>query len=160
MKSTFPLLLVILASTAFAADLYVATTGSDSNNGSPSTPWKTIQHATNVVNAGDTVHVASGTYTTAAISSTHSGTSGSRIVFVSDSKWGAQIVINSGSNLGCWVNSGDYVDINGFDITEDSGGAGSCTHGIYSTGANVDILHNRVHDLTHNTYMTTCNSNG
>jgi methionine-rich copper-binding protein CopC len=42
---------------------YVSTTGSDSNNGSASSPFATLQHAANSVVAGDTVDVASGTYT-------------------------------------------------------------------------------------------------
>ena len=52
-------------------NFYVATTGSDSNNGRSSTPWLTINHALNYVQqnydlGGQTVNinVADGTYTT------------------------------------------------------------------------------------------------
>ena len=41
---------------------YVATTGSNSANGSATAPWATIQQAANEVKAGDTVYVAPGTY--------------------------------------------------------------------------------------------------
>src|SRR5205085_1083823 len=50
----------ITAATGMA--FYVSTTGSDSNPGSLSSPWRTIQHAANSVQAGDTVYVRGGVY--------------------------------------------------------------------------------------------------
>ena len=44
------------------ATYYVSTTGSDSNNGSYTAPWLTIQHAANTATAGATVYVEGGTY--------------------------------------------------------------------------------------------------
>src|SRR6202007_121781 len=41
---------------------YVSTTGSDSNPGTLLAPWRTIQHASNSVLAGDTVFVGGGVY--------------------------------------------------------------------------------------------------
>src|SRR5436305_1076821 len=41
---------------------YVSTTGSDSNPGTLSSPWRTIQHAANSVQAGDAVYVRGGAY--------------------------------------------------------------------------------------------------
>ena len=41
---------------------YVSTTGSDSNPGTLSSPWRTIQHASNSVQAGDTAYVRAGVY--------------------------------------------------------------------------------------------------
>nr|ABZ08320.1 putative fibronectin type III domain protein [uncultured marine crenarchaeote HF4000_APKG2O16] len=41
---------------------YVATTGNNSNNGSSSSPYKTIQYAIDNTTAGDTIYVADGTY--------------------------------------------------------------------------------------------------
>jgi hypothetical protein len=41
---------------------YVATTGSDSNEGTLASPFLTIQHAVGAASAGDTIHVAAGTY--------------------------------------------------------------------------------------------------
>ena len=54
---------------------YVATTGSNSANGSATAPWATIQQAANMVAPGDTVHVAPGQYN-AAVTTSHSGTAG------------------------------------------------------------------------------------
>ena len=58
-------------------NFYVATNGSDSNNGtSPSTPWLTIAHAdTASRTGGDCINVAAGTYNAGNRSLTYSGTS-------------------------------------------------------------------------------------
>src|SRR2546425_7269083 len=72
---------------------YVSTTGNDSNDGTtPSTAWATINHANSVVVAGNTVHVAPGTYTvTQTIQTTASGTASARIRYISDTRWGARV---------------------------------------------------------------------
>src|SRR6185369_7061992 len=44
------------ASAGTGGNYYVATNGSDSNDGSACRPWRTIQHAANVVNPGSTVN--------------------------------------------------------------------------------------------------------
>ena len=79
MKRTFPLLLLILALTASAEDLYVAANGGDSNPpalrlglGEPSSIQPTRQLR------ADAVHVAAGSCASAAISCSNSGTAGSR----------------------------------------------------------------------------------
>jgi len=41
---------------------YVATTGSDSNEGTEASPFLAIQHAVGAASTGDTIHVAAGTY--------------------------------------------------------------------------------------------------
>ncbi|HTM88238.1 MAG TPA: DUF1565 domain-containing protein, partial [Terriglobales bacterium] len=41
---------------------FVATTGKDSNPGTQSAPWRTIQHAADTAHAGSTVYVRGGTY--------------------------------------------------------------------------------------------------
>lgn len=47
---------------AHALDYYVAPTGSDSNNGTQSTPYKTIQKAITTATAGSNVYITAGTY--------------------------------------------------------------------------------------------------
>ena len=44
------------------ATYYVSTKGNDSNPGTISSPWLTIQHAANTVSAGATVYVFGGVY--------------------------------------------------------------------------------------------------
>ncbi|MGG5741905.1 carbohydrate binding domain-containing protein [Bacillus cereus group sp. IBL03679] len=75
---------------------YVATTGSDSNNGtSLSTPFQTIQHAASVASAGDTVYIRGGTYRETAIPA-NSGTSGNPITYQS---YNGETVIVSGNDV-------------------------------------------------------------
>jgi len=55
--------LLLCATAPLAATFYVATNGNDSNSGSSSQPWRTLQKAANTVRAGDVVLVANGSYT-------------------------------------------------------------------------------------------------
>src|SRR6266513_1988056 len=41
---------------------YVSTTGNDASSGTSGSPWRTIQHAANMVQPGDTIYVYGGTY--------------------------------------------------------------------------------------------------
>jgi hypothetical protein len=164
MKSIFPLLLLIFASSAFAQDIYVSTSGSDSNPGTLSQPFLTIQKANSVAAAGDTVHVLPGTYTISGgagvgFTLSASGSSGNRITYISDTAWGAQIVLNGGNNtsdpnVGIAV-TGSWVDVVGFDITEGASGAYRAAL-VNTAGSNVRFIHNRVHDLQHSTVILNC----
>src|SRR5438445_13762693 len=63
----FSTLFILLAcvSGAFGqsnSSLYVSTTGDDSNPGTQTAPWRTIQHAADTVRAGSTVNVRGGVY--------------------------------------------------------------------------------------------------
>jgi hypothetical protein len=132
---------------AVAKDIYVSTTGSDSNPGTQTAPVKTITRADALATAGTIVHVAPGTYRVSAlgldkagIKTIKSGTATARIKFVSTVKWGAKIIV-SGTGI-TWDSRGSYVDIDGFDIS------GTGRHGILAAGANLTINNNFIHDLT------------
>ncbi len=56
------LCVALLMSTASATTYYVATTGSDSNSGTSSSPWLTLQYAVDTIASGDTILVKPGTY--------------------------------------------------------------------------------------------------
>lgn len=49
--------LIALSFPLHAASYYVSSSGSDSNNGSQTTPWLTLQHSVSSVNCGDTINV-------------------------------------------------------------------------------------------------------
>jgi hypothetical protein len=121
---------------------YVSTSGSDTNSGSASSPWKTLTYAASKAGAGATVHVAAGTYNSSSeMKLTSAGTSSARVVFVSDTQWGAKIVSTvTGNSTAVWI-TGDYVDFVGFDIT------GPGLMGIYITGSNDRIIGNHVHNM-------------
>jgi hypothetical protein len=44
------------------SSFYVATTGNDSNSGTQTTPWRSVQHAADTARAGSTVYVRGGVY--------------------------------------------------------------------------------------------------
>lgn len=131
---------------ALAADYHVATAGSDTTgDGSASKPWATIGHAASRAAAGDTVHIAPGTYAEA-VNSNASGTASQRIRFVSDVRWGAKV--NAAGHYTAWQNDGDYVDIVGFDVT------GADYLGVLNLGSFVRVMGNHVHHLA----TPTCNT--
>src|SRR5262245_49994211 len=129
---------------ALAADRYVAPGGDDAADGSQAAPWATIGFSATQVAAGDTVHVAPGTYAES-ITSSASGADGAPIVFVSDTPWGAKL--DATGNYTGWHNTGDWVEIVGFDVS------GSDYLGIYNEGSWVRVVGNHVHDLA----TPTCN---
>ena len=141
------------AKSACVADpnrFYVATDGSDADDGSACHPWATLQHAANTVNAGNTVVVEDGTYNQSLYIS-RGGTATSPITFVSEHKHGAVIAPNgsytsdsaiisfSGTSVG-------YVTIKNFDIM-DAAGSSSLKWGIRALGNHVSILGNKVHHI-------------
>jgi hypothetical protein len=131
----------IASGTASTLARYVSTVGNDSNDGSACHPWATIQHAADSAQAGMTIHVAPGTYSTSAIiTSGASGTAGSRIRYLSDQQWGAKIVTSATQ---IWANTGAYVDIMGFDMS----GTGGTYIGLHSQGNYDRAIGNRIHDM-------------
>jgi hypothetical protein len=60
------LLVLFLPISVWAADYYVSTTGSDANDGSAASAWKTITYALSQAASGDSIHVAAGTYSASA----------------------------------------------------------------------------------------------
>ena len=114
-----------IADNAFATNYYVAPNGNNSNSGTASSPFATIQKGADVAQAGDTVFVGDGRYSGFEVR--RGGTSdANRIVFRAINKHGAvidspapdgsnNVVIYSMSN--CVPNhTKDYVTIDGFRI--------------------------------------------
>src|ERR1700747_2945558 len=64
-KSRFLVLLLLCVSPAFGqsnSSFYVSTAGRDSNPGTQTAPWRTVQHAADTARAGSTVNVRGGVY--------------------------------------------------------------------------------------------------
>ncbi|MBI2506193.1 MAG: right-handed parallel beta-helix repeat-containing protein [Candidatus Latescibacteria bacterium] len=120
---------------------HVSPTGSDSADGSAAHPWATPKRAAQAAQAGDTVHVAPGTYLSGEIVLRTSGTADARIHFVSDTRWGARIVHSSRSHA-CLSILADYVDIVGFDLSSEL-----AFRGIWNVGNHNAILDNHIHDM-------------
>lgn len=151
---------------ASAPSYYVATTGSDSSgNGSKTKPWATIAYASTKVGPGATVYVAAGVYN-GSFTTNASGTAAAYITYAastanfSGTVNCAQIAADQGNLASCarlvgtdtdtWVNNGNYVAIEGFDVS------GPGINGIYTQGTGTLIEGNHVHDVL----TSTCNDDG
>jgi len=132
-------------------DFFVSLSGSDSNDGSASAPWATMQHAANSVGPGATVFVADGVYgsschgaSAAIVNIGVSGTSAAPITFVSQNKWGAQLSGPVDCALGFNV-TGSFIIIKNFDIT--GFGQASSTGIFLNSGTNHTVIGNRIHNI-------------
>lgn len=56
------LILFLMTTWAWTTEYYVSSSGNDSNSGTQSQPWRTIQHAADSVEPGDIVYIYAGTY--------------------------------------------------------------------------------------------------
>ena len=140
---------------------YVSPTGNDSNPGSETSPFRTIQRAANVVNPGDSVIVEDGTYTgtgagTPCASSVQpsvvclarGGTSTAPVTFRARNHLGAKIDGRSNASTYGFNFLADFIRIEGFDIF----GMGNATNDaagivIYGAGHDVVIKRNAIHDI-------------
>jgi Right handed beta helix region len=133
---------------------YVSKSGSDSNSGSFTAPWLTIQHAASTVTAGATVYVESGTYNES-VTFPSSGTSSQYITF---ENYSGQSPVIDGTGLGVTGTQGlinivnqSYIAVKGFEIRNYTTSKASLTPaGIWVTGSGsgVNLLNNVVHNIT------------
>jgi len=148
---------------------YVATTGSDSNPGTFSGPWKTIQHAADSVHAGDTVYVRGGVYNEL-VSIKVSGSAAAG--FITFSSYPGEVATVDGTKLkipgGQWglftIESQSYLVINGFEIRNYRTNSTADTPigiWVFGSGSNVQIFNNHIHDIvtTARTNPRLCSSN-
>src|SRR5687768_17124066 len=123
---------------ADAATYYVATNGSDSANGSLTSPFRTLSKAVGLLRAGDVVNVRGGLYKET-VQITVKGTADSRIVIRS---YEGETAIFDGTGTSRSTNvltlyKSSYVDLSGFEV-RNAGQIGICSWG----SNNVRILNN------------------
>ena len=143
---------------------YVSTTGSDSNPGTVTSPWRTIQHASNSVQAGDTVYVRGGVYNESVNISVSGSATAGPIAFQTfpgeqaildgtglvPSTSGAQGLIN--------IANQSYISFQGFEIRNYQTSSASATPAgiwISGSGSNIQVLNNLIHNI-----VTTSETNG
>jgi hypothetical protein len=140
---------------------YVSKSGKDTNSGSFTAPWLTIQHAANSVTAGATVYVEAGVYNES-VTFPASGTASKYITFES---YPGQTATIDGTGLSVTGTQGlinivnlSYLTVSGFEIRNYTTSKAALTPaGIWVTGsgAGVKLLNNIVHNIT-----TTSEKNG
>jgi len=110
---------------------------SDSNSGTETLPWLTIQHAADSVSPGDMVYVKNGTYDERVLIE-QDGTSNAKIIFQAMPR--RSVLVTHGFNV-----SANFVRVEGFEITHDAGGW--LNGGIWMGGNNVELVDNYIHDV-------------
>ncbi len=123
---------------------YVATTGSNLNPGTATAPFRTIQHAADVVNPGDTVIVRDGIYSSP-ITLERGGTSAAWVTFQAEHKWGAKLSGGDNTIREGWLfaSGASYVRVEGFELY------GFLEQGFsnFLGGQNLAIVGNNIHDI-------------
>ncbi len=155
--AVFVVVLILAQSLAaqIGATFYISKKGRDSNPGTIGSPWLTIQRAANSVSAGATVYVLAGVYNES-VNFPSSGTSSAPITFQSYPGQtavidGTGVPVNGTQGLINIVGDRSYITIKGFEIrhytttSEDNVPTGVW---ITGSGTGVQILNNRVHDIT------------
>jgi hypothetical protein len=145
---------------------YVSTTGNDGTGaGTFASPWRTIQHAANMVRPGDTVNVRGGTYNESVTISASGSLAGGLITFQS---YAGETAIVDGTGLSIPnsqnglinISNQSYLVIQRLEIRNyKSTKRNVVPVGIWVTGAgsNLQFLNNHIHDIT--TTANGCNAN-
>jgi hypothetical protein len=147
---------------------YVSPSGKDSNPGTFTQPWRTVQHAANTVRAGDTVYARRGVYNeVVTVKSSGSAAAG----FITFSSYAGEVAILDGTGKpikgGQWglfsIPSQSYVVINGFEIRNYKTNKVSDTPigiWIFGQGSNLQIVNNHIHNIETNAPGNqSCNTN-
>ena len=129
---------------------YVSVTGDDRNDGlSLTTPFRTIQQAADIAEAGDTVYVRGGIYNEE-ISIEISGTETGPIVF---KNYNGETPVIDGTGLdtetGVWIPDCDYVVFSGFTVCNFTSFDNEAVIGIFveGSGMGIEIRNCKVHDI-------------
>ncbi len=135
-----------------SAQRYVSPTGDDSADGSQASPWQSLQHASDSIDADTTVWVDAGDYN-GGLQITTSGTADGYVVF---RNWKAQAprLLGGGSLDSVVYIDASYVVLSGFEVTgHNRGVAGSADSiGIQIEPSerdisNIEIRNNWIHDI-------------
>jgi hypothetical protein len=136
------------------SSFYVSTTGADSNPGTQTAPWRTVQHAVDTVRAGSTVNVRGGVYEElVSIKASGNATDG-YITFRSypgeTAVLDAEHFTPSGRQGVLTIHNQSYVRIEGFEIRNFR----TAEHrlaplgiSIMGSGSHIELLKNNVHHI-------------
>lgn len=134
---------------------YVSTDGSDDNEGTLNSPWRTIQKAADTLIAGETVLVRGGEYNEFVTIRSSGSANGGYITFQAYPGEtpiieGAGLTIGSGKSSLVQIRSANYIVLEGFEIR----GLVSSSSSEYPAGvkvqyggSNIHILNNNIHHI-------------
>jgi hypothetical protein len=133
---------------------YVATGGLDTNPGTESQPFLTIQHAVDTVPAGAAIEVEPGVYNEV-VTITRSGSATAGFISVEGQSGaivdGTGLPVPNGEAGLFTIQNASWIRVSGFEIRNfASASAADVPVGIYlvGSGAHIEITNNHVHDIT------------
>src|ERR1700722_13165083 len=139
------------------SSFYVSTTGNDSNPGTQTAPWRTIQHAADTVSAGSTVNVRGGIYEERVSIKTSGNATDGYITFRSNP--GETAVLDAahftpdGRSGILTIHNKSYVRIEGFEIRNYRTAEHRLTPlgiSVMGAGSHIELLKNNVHHVEQN----------
>jgi len=155
----YSILVLLLACVGSASgqvnsSFYVSTAGSDSNPGSESAPWRTVQHAADTAHAGSTVNVRGGVYEELVTINASGNASDGFITFRSypgeTAVLDAEHFTPSGRQAVLTIHNQSYVRIEGFEIRNFH----TAEHrlaplgiSVMGAGSHIELLKNNVHHI-------------
>jgi hypothetical protein len=139
------------------SSFYVSTTGDDSNPGTQTAPWRTVQHAADAVRAGSTVNVRGGVYEELVSIKASGNQSNGYITFRSYP--GERAILDaehfapSGRNGVLTIQNQSYVRIESFEIRNFRTAEHRLTPlgiSVMGSGSHIELLKNNVHHIEQN----------
>jgi len=157
MRFLSPFILFACLCGAFAqpnSSFYVSTTGNDSNPGTQTAPWRTIQHAADTVRAGSTVNVLGGVYEELVSINKSGNAADGFITFRSypgeTAVLDAEHFTPSGRSAVLTIQSKSYVRIEGFEIRNFRTAEHRLSPlgiNVIGSGSHIELLNNNVHHI-------------
>ena len=157
MKFLSVVMLFLCVSAAFGqtnSSFYVSTTGDDSNPGTQTAPWRTVQHAADTVRAGGTAYVRGGTYEElVSINASGNATDG----YISLRSYPGETAVldaahftPSGRQGVLTIHNQSYVRIEGLEIRNFRTADHRLTPlgiSVMGAGSHIELLNNNVHHI-------------
>src|SRR5689334_16737720 len=157
MKFPISFMFLVCVSGAFGqpnSAYYVSTAGSDSNPGTQSAPWRTVQHAADTARAGSTVNVRGGIYEELVSINTSGNASDGFITLRSFP--GETAVLDathftpSGRQAVLTIHNQSYIRIEGFEIRNFRTSVHRLSPlgiSVMGSGSHIELLRNNVHHI-------------
>jgi len=162
------LIFTMLGTTLLASNYYVSGSGSDSNPGSLTQPWRSVQKAASTLSPGDTVLVRSGTYAEAVKVTVSGSPTGGWVTF---SNYPGETPVLDGTSLSVPLNADaglflmnncSWVVIQGFELRNFHSTSVSATpSGIFLRGAcsSIQIRNCNIHGISNTGGNSTLSGN-
>jgi Right handed beta helix region/Protein of unknown function (DUF1565) len=136
------------------SSFYVAKTGNDSNPGTQTAPWRTIQHAADTVGAGSTINVRGGIYEERVTLKASGNATDGYITFRSypgeTAILDAEHLVPEGRGGILTIHNQSYVRIEGFEIRNYHTAERRLTPlgiSVIGAGSHIELLKNNVHHI-------------